>query len=1732
MTVSSYSVHSVYKSILDSFHQYLSAQYHIWDEHLIAERERIFAEVGNTAQEPRLEATPQYASGKPYSELEIPSEAVSILNCAAADGTTGIPQTAYTHQCRAVEKFFAGKELIVATGTGSGKTESFLIPILSSLATESVQRLNSWSTPGVRAILLYPMNALVNDQLSRLRRLLGNENVLAKFGEGKRRIATFGMYTSRSPYPGRRTSRKDKERVVGEINKLYIDGMTKEYRDLLKEEGKWPAKDLEAFVDSGLNRGLMDAELMTRHEMQDNAPDIIVTNYSMLEYMMLRPLEAPIFEQTAAWLAADAQNQLTIVIDEAHMYRGSGGAEVAYLLRRLQARLGVSRERLRFILTSASLGSSEGAENDIKEFAEKLTGGKMSDFELIKGDLNIRSGGQSAAAGTSKVLASFDRTAILGSHDDLAKAHASLCALGAQLGSSAPRPGMERGELQHYVYSVLESLPVASLVAEMLTNKPMAISECARLAFPHSHDSAEALESLLALMAFAYDHINRRPFCPVRSHLFFRGLPGLYVCTNSECGSSGAEGPRTLGKLHAAEKLRCDCGSRVYELLTHRSCGASYLRAYTKGADGDFLWHQSSNGTWTETRLVESQFYVIPESQAGDIRGTTVWLHTPTGKLLSTEPASGAPGPFLRLMRPDFKSSDRGREVISLKNECPACGQRPQPESPVAMDLATKGEAPFAHIVRSQVSSQPAVKRQTRQTPNGGRKTIIFSDGRQKAARLAREIPRELELDVFRQAMFMAAQSMEELGRDPRLNEHLYIAFLKCMLDHNLCFFDGNDRATLERHVDDFQHFHDGDLRSQLDDGSVMPPPSYWAILLKQLGAPFYSVSSLTLGYAAPVRKAVSPRIYRELQGLHVGEVDAMAAAWIQRLLSRFAFAADIPDGVRSSASRYPIKASVARDGFSKVHRQILSKNGVDADTIEKCFARNLCDTKPDGSIYLKPSHLMLRSALTEKWVQCSSCRSVSPSLIFGSCPSCGSTSAMLVDPESSGYLRARKGFWRDPVAMAIGGKAVPLSLDVQEHSAQLSYKDADNPSPTTEIFERRFRDILKGGERAVDVLSCTTTMEVGIDIGSLIAVSMRNVPPMRQNYQQRAGRSGRRGSAVSTVVTYAQTGAHDSYYFKKPDKILAGDPPKPVLDTSNTRITDRHVLSQLLQDFFRPLAAGSSSGDIYTVLGDTWNFYHAESPSGLAAFIDWVWNSDEGKGSIERAQAWLPDGQCAETVARSMIGELLEKRPATEEGLESRLIDYLFARGLLPSYAFPVDLCALQIQEKVPSGGYRVVEQAQQGLNVALSEYAPGRLVVVDKKTYRIGTVASSGPESELDRGAPLFSRSKVYRHCEQCSYTAGFIGMDDGEQMCPQCASVTLRTMTVIRPEMVFPSGRTDISDFEDQVYSRVTKAQLPLPEKDRKLATERFGRRSGIAYMPKQRLIVVNEGDPGAAEVGFRVCQRCGKVLAQGDAEGPHWRDYFTSSSDPSRSKRCDGEFRQVFLGYEFTSDVLLVRIDVVEPMRFDLHKRRDRKPLEDALQTLCEALTLSMSRVLDIDVREVSAGFRFGSDGDSKFADIFVYDNLSGGAGYALEAGQSFDKIFQDTRRVLADCNCSASCENCLRQYTNRFSHADLDRNLALDLANYIESGSIPGALTEEAQVGTLEPLIEMLRLAGGEVEVGAGGVIASHAGKSYQLEVCPSLRSCVHREWINGVIKLVFSPYEIQRDLPSAFAEMN
>lgn len=1729
MKASTYSVQSVHEGLLTNFHQYLRAQYHIWDEALIAERDRILLEPAVTNQHPYLEATPVYAAGESYSHLGLSAAATHVLERAASNPSTGIPVRPYAHQGEALT-YGAGErqDLIVATGTGSGKTESFLMPILAGMADEASSDPSSWARRGMRALLLYPMNALVNDQLGRLRRLFGSNEVVGSLRSGGARQATFGMYTSRAPYPGERSKQKDKKHVTDVLQRLYIDNMTAELRERLKAEGKWPAKDVERFVTSGLATFDDDVELFTRQEIQKVPPDLLVTNYSMLEYMMLRPIEAHIFDKTRDWVHSSSKNKLTVVLDEAHMYRGSGGAEVAYLLRRLQSRLDLPRDRIQYILTSASLGTSEDADQTAREFAARLTGGTANRFHLVKSVFEQRPSGLPASAAEAEVLEGFNYSLLQDPerYDALVVEMTGL-ANKLDLDMAVPEPADQ--SLREFAYALLEKTAFAPYVASLLSKQPMTLAEVTAAAFPLPEDVAAA-EALMALMTYARQADTSRPYCSIRAHLFFRGLAGLHVCTNKFCPEKVGEkeGVQLLGRMHTQARLQCGCGARVYELLTHRDCGAAYIRGFTQNSDGNFLWHEPSKGVWSSSHLSEGQYYVVPDV-SDEVDGEHVWLHIYSGRIRNSAPHKEQEADYLHLLRPGDPANDRGRAVASLAR-CPACKQVNRPGAPRAMDLVTKGEAPFAHLVRTQVALQPPSRPPTAQTPNAGRKTLIFSDGRQKAARLARDIPREIELDVFRQSLFLSAAELTKIGKEARLDGWMYAAFLKVVNDHNLAFFDGEDRALLERHVRDFRRYSQGDVEEALDQFDQRPA-SYSALLLKQLCASFYSVSSLTLGYVVPGKKALAT-LADEIPGLSDSERAEVSVAWIQRLLSRYCFQGDLGEGVRRKA--WPYRHSPMRvDGvFSDEQVRVIESRGMSAGALSEILSRVLGEERQSSAIYVNPKRVVLKTALDSDWAQCERCKTVTPLLFLGSCANCGEQSANMVSPEKTSYLRARKGFWRDPVVRAIAGKEEPMSVDVQEHSAQLSYKDENTPVPTTEEFERRFRDVLKEGERAVDVLSCTTTMEVGIDIGSLIAVSMRNVPPMRQNYQQRAGRAGRRGSAVSTVLTYAQAGAHDSFYFANPVRILSGDPPKPVLDSENAQIAARHAKAQLIQDFFRPLAEARASGSIFIALGDTWEFFTSDAPTSLKAFKSWM-GTAAGKASMSKMEEWLPGGVSPSEIAASFLSELNSIAPTNQDRLEKSLLEFLFSHGVLPSYAFPRDLCALQIQESVPGKrfDFRVAEQMQQGMNVALSEYAPGRLVVVNKKTYRVGTVAASSTDAEIDRSVPLFESARSYRHCTECSYTAGFGSFDASDDKCPQCAAPSLRTVTVITPEIVYPRGATEVDEFDDeQVFSQVTQAQLPLPESDRQLVLDVFGLRSGLKAMRGQSLVMVNKGDQGAGEDGFDVCNKCGKVLLAGDSAGPHDRDYLVRWPKVSPG-RCNGSFERVFLGYGFRSDVLILRTAIEEPLRFNSTNSRLRRPLEDALQTLCESITLAIGRKLDIDAREISAGFRFGSSGGRHFADIFVYDTLSGGAGYALEASKNFPDIFSDAMRNMRECACESSCEKCLRHYGNRFHHAALDRHLGQVLAKFMLTGEVPDDIDAEKGRAALRPLALLLTLADWNVSEEGDGYTVTRGGRTIRLRVVPSLKASVLKEKIGNAEVYYFTPYELSRDIPAAYAEL-
>jgi ATP-dependent helicase YprA (DUF1998 family) len=1744
VTKRGYSLGGVIESLGQTLEQYLEAQYHIWDPHLIRERLRLLRTPGVLAQAPHVEATPVYKMDRSYGELRLPDIAAEVLSAAASDRVTGVPRRPYVHQAKALHEFVVEqKELVVATGTGSGKTESFLLPILTSLALEKAKN-QSYSLPGVRALLLYPMNALVGDQLARLRRLFGSPVVTDRLRRDDGYRATFGMYTSRTPYPGQATAARNKERVTEWI-RLFFDQYS-EQKELLEREGKWPKKDLQAFRAS-LTTQKVDCELLTRHEMHRRPPDVLVTNYSMLEYMLVRPIEQPIFDKTQQWLDADETNRLTVVLDEAHFYQGSQGSEVALLLRRLISRLRIPRERVRFILTSASLGGDE-SEIEIRNFAAELTGGDPAQFSIVRGIQDRPSEGRAATPSEGAAFAAFDYAALHGVPLDTANVASALNTLASQLGHFAAFDGESMEVLQASVFQLLQQTPVAQRLVNRTMGTPCNLHELAAELFP-GKDSLTSLNALLALGNFAktVTDESERIFLACRLHLLYRGLEGLFACANPNCSAREDRAvPTLLGRLYATPRLRCECGSRVYELFTHRDCGAAYLRGYVRPGQHDFLWHMPSSGRVGSVKPLEAIDLLVETKRdhTGDYNDG--YLHLVTGRLVTSR-ADHSSDKYLHVRLPGTKSVPvEGRPVITFPGTCPVCRKRWQDrKSPKIMDLVTKGEAPFAHLIAAQVRLQPASREATPTTPNAGRKSLLFSDGRQKAARLARDLPREIEQDAFRLSLIAGVREVARIRKEARLeNRFIYPSLIAATAAQHLSFFDGDDADLFASHQRAFIKDYGGRLEEALEDWPYDACPSYYVNMLRTFGNRHYSVFSLALGYVRPSerhRNAIQTRL--QSVGLEPADADAVAVVWIQGMLEDYALFSPtvVKSFVRSRAAGYPVTDLGTKSGFDRTQKTMLGRllsGGPQAvASLESSLLEILAEPAPTGLHNLLPGKLALEIAIDKPWFGCHRCTFLAPVTLRGRCAHCGEQS---VSEWRGGdeYLRARKRFWREPVRQLIAGEMSPLTLDVQEHTAQLGFRDVDDLEATTETFERRFRDILlpAKNERSIDVLSCTTTMEVGIDIGSLIAVGLRNIPPSRHNYQQRAGRAGRRGSAISTVVTYAQNNPHDAYYFERPAELIAGPAHLLGLDVDNPALVRRHVNAELLQEYFRAYPPGSNGGSIFRALGDTIAFFTSEHEPSLKHFSEWT--SREGEHIINRIDQWIPDGigQSAHEFAQECIRELRENKPASEDALlagEEDLLEFLFGRGFLPAYAFPRDLVTLQV-ERMDGVRPATHERTQQSANVALSEYAPGRLVVVNKKTYRIGAVTASTPSSEVNRARRLFRSPAVYLQCPNCQYTED---PDDNRigQSCPICRNDVLKKITAIEPEYVWPEGgRALAEDDDEQMTTETTVAQLPVPSSDDAFdPSQRFGPTSAWRHGRNVELIIVNRGGESAGgPSGFLICRDCGHAVTDASSFAtPHQRDYLLPKHPPfPRTSECNGIAAQVYLGYRFRTDVLLLTTTLQAPFVFDLADVKSRSPLNDALLSLAHAVAIAASTILGVDTRELQCGYRLTRTAGEAKADIYLYDALRGGAGYARMAGEKFREVFKQAKDVLTRCpnpECVTSCTQCLRSYGNRFQHSRLDRRIALDLARYIEGGTAPKPYSRNEQEQVLEPLRNMLALEGWLVRRGdTCALIAASKGKEHHVHAIPSLLDVTAMEDSHLPGDVILRAFDIENDLPS------
>jgi Domain of unknown function (DUF1998)/DEAD/DEAH box helicase/Helicase conserved C-terminal domain len=1826
---SEYGVSQVAAQMQLRLQRYLEAQYHIRDTSLIEERRALLCETGTIAQHPFLETTPTYRLAEEYSSLGLPAPiGETLAELASWRPGIGVFPRPYRHQADALTLFFKkGADLIVATGTGSGKTESFLFPVLGHLLLEASQRRNSFRMPGCRALLLYPMNALVSDQISRLRKLFGNERLRDLFRTRYGRQPRFGMYTSRTAYPGPRFSKKDQKFMLP-ILRYYMQleepdaNLPEAEREFkrtlcreLKDRGRWPAKDLKGFFgkeggrwNQRLQTQAGDSELLTRHEIQGWCPDILVTNYSMLEYMLLRPVERSIFRETRNWLAENRQNSLILVLDEAHMYRGAGGAEVGLLIRRLQSRLGVGRDRLRCILTSASLGEGAEAMKEVKRFAVGLTGHpeqKAMPFEVITGLKEEQAGARAGDQKECEALAAFALPTFFRLGERPEEAMEALLSLASRLGWPRPteiptfREGEDvlpkMGEFRKYLYDQLMAFgPIGRLISKT-SGKAKRFSDLSSDLFEGSEKKPAELATAVLLALGTFANNGEKPVLPTRVHLMFRGLPSLYACINPRCDvrryQPGQE--QLLGRLYSEPKTRCSCAleARVYELYTHRDCGAAFLRVFGRGKVPTFYWHEQGGDVGVSQPLEEDFLLVEPPHDDMIEEAEPVWVEMSTGRVEAPDPAH--PERYRQFYRP-IRGAAAGDATPagSYFDACPACTKAQAREK--IMDLATKGEQPFATLVREQLVLQPMKRRPDRHYPNGGRKVLLFSDGRQKAARLARDLPREVEFDSFRQALALAVSRVSKLGREVTLDERLYASFVSVCSDFNLYFFESGAQAQLFEATRGFRELYDGDLALALEENwRPEIPERYSQALLRQLSDPYYSlyaacaaVTQPTAGALRILRRQLEPTLtmFSEDQWLPV------ISMWTQQLLDRAAFNLQL-----NQESRYRINNFYRPVAWNeKVPRfeKLLLQAGIGVAELQLLRERLylvLADRDAHGSAFLKPSSLVLSIAMEQNWVQCMSCGTCMLQPVLGRCVSCR-RDRLENRPPDHPYMTSRKGYFRESLRAVLNGER-PIHLTAEEHTAQLSQRDAGVVWATTEEFELRFQDVALGPDKPpVDVLSCTTTMEVGIDIGSLTAVALRNVPPQRENYQQRSGRSGRRGSAVSTVVTYAQGGPHDNYYYSAPEEIISGKPRSPKVKVDNHRLARRHIHSFLIQTFFHgridrlskeaERALAESRSNLFSALGTANGFFTGEDDFSLLNFKSWLGTSVFAAGAevADEIARWLPDELFASAeniksrlekkrafaieTARTFL-EMLEElrsefrpRPAASTGGSATaaddeddvpmLLDVFFDRGLLPTYAFPTDLCSFYVFER-EAGIVRIKERPQQSKDKALSEYAPGRLLVINKQTYRVGGIYLEGTNSATP-GTELFAAPLgSYVYCQVCEYirTSPLV---DADEPCPVCRSPLNQHELLDPPGFSPENGRPVDERDREQEISYATSAQFPSPATPDQFEWKTSaGTHLRHAYEEDRRLVVVNRGPEDA---GFRVCRLCGAAKPETEPwpQHGHGRPFQLSDFVMQRqrmSRNCNGLLHDqpIYLGSSFLTDLLLLRVPLHDPLSYDPRHRW----LQDALRTTAEALSLGATRVLDVDPGELSAGYRLTqAAGDEDpgalgIADFYLFDTASGGAGYAAEAGDILPRVLDEALRRLENCpnRCERSCTECLRYYGNRYWQERLDRFLAMDILNYARFGRAPVIENIERQSWQLHPLHRYLELEGWRSEVGAMiagtrvplAVLAVGTYPALLNRDAEAFHHPLHELDSEDDVKLVFlNQFIVSRDLPTAYRQ--
>lgn len=1665
-------------------------------------------------------------SDKKIYDTNLPEPIKDILK-KLVSANIGFFEYPYKHQIMALENFYKGKDLLVSTGTGSGKTECFLWPMVSSIVNES--KKESWNNRGVRAVILYPMNALVSDQESRLRRMIGDYDdkfykAFEEISGGKRR-PQFGMYTGRTKYSGAKAKAEDNA-LANTLESAYInlDGSEENEKIIakLKALGKYPAKhSLERFI-SELRRGnhytdSLDAELLTRFEMRNVCPDILITNYSMLEYMMVRPEEQGIWNATINWLNSDSSNKLLFIIDEAHMYKGSSGAEVALLIKRFMSNLGITRDKVQFILTSASF--PQNAEEEVNQFACDLTNQviEKNNFEIIMGEPKKFSKFNSLFLNVPNSF-EFDIYKLYESKDKYSLINEYFNKLDIYLENYNPTNDEELGQ---YLYDFLPKIGQIVEIIKYTRNNAKSIDDIANKVFGRekSPASCKVIEFILAILPLAKNYKQQVLF-PTRIHMMFRGINGIYACSNPKCNKKHHNLP--FGKLFVNYKIdRCDCGAKVYELVNERNCGALFFKAYETSDTNNFIWNTQTY----RYDLKEVPVY-IPDKE-DDLQALNMKKETSSFGYLN---------PFTGQIT-EYKENDNSLPVLLIRRDgeeeykafvCPKCEKR----NSTATDFSTKGNEPFYNLISQQFHLQPQTifdSEMLKLSPNGGRKVLVFSDSRSKAAKLARDLTRAADRDAFRKVLVIALQKLHESAEyycyKPTM-DLIYPAFLHVVIIKKVHLFYGSERDELQELLEEIEkvivdYTDDGivnykELFQECDNNILKV---YHEEMLYHVCSNFTSLTDLRMCYIEPVdfvlRKFRNTEIAKSGK-FTVEDFKKIYAAWIDHILSdTLAYDKTIDDETRKNV-RPGVPRYGERDGrFNNKFKGFLKEMLNDSE-IEELYGAIDNGLEKDGEAkYLMLSKNVLVFDDKKDWYKCPRCGTIFPYEFHGMCMNCGSKEVRKIDSDDLDGI----SFYTDPVYDELQKPEDNriLTINTMEHTAQLNTADESEDKVWTnaENYEMRFQDLILNNEEPIDVLSCTTTMEVGVDIGALTAIGLRDVPPLVENYQQRIGRAGRRGTSISTIVTYVENGPHDNYYFKHPSEIISGKLRKPWIDVRNPKLIGRHFSLTIINKFML-----ENDTSIYHTLIDKFNNEYMDD--AIEYVKKAINNSDIYNELIPDNSTFDKDYYISNLIQslhslRDRVAAFPEQFKDEHRNFISAL-DALIIEGVFPNYSFPRDVISFYITD--PENPDKILHAPSRSIDVALNEYVPGKLIVVDKKTYRSGGLFMKGKNPYINT-KNYFNSQEYYRdiYCCTNSFCSWMNDEEPAGGVCPFCNS-EVRVEKLVKP---WGFGATDGKAVEDSSkndsYSTSgTPVYAIVSDEDKMQAIDRY-QFITVENKYNQKLAIVNRG---VQNFGFTVCKKCGGAVLNTSPNGSKNR-----ITTPFKVKDfyCNHNDKETILfgTNDLVTDMALFQTKLDSSI---IDCSFDGYWLKKAATTLVQAIILAGTKLLDIDYNELKGGYRVRFDKTDIILEIFIFDSLTSGAGYSSIVSKRASEILYIAETILSDCNCSSSCHNCLENFYNQYDVANLDRFRAYELLQYIKNGSLPKLYTLDEQYKYAKILNRLFENSSKEFYIDEN-MVFHHNNKQTNVIIYPGM---LNKLYVPGKgIKI--SDFNVEKALPLAYKEL-